>query len=304
MEMYIKQYEAGLTIKQIAEANGVSFEAVRKAIKGKVKWRRNYISDFTEEQIKKAIQMFDDGQTVKEIAKWFEISPPAISRLLIANNRQPDSSARQYEILRATPLNLIQKQFIVGHLLGDGCLYRDGENSMFKISLSHKKEHEQYFHWKRMMLDPFVNAWRENVDKRENSVMLNATTICHPELKQFADMFYTKDRIKVVPKNLDLFLTPLSLAVWIMDDGNLNSGVNMRIATMGFSSEDQIRLQDYLRSVFDIRSKIMGFSYKGKQYQQITINKENTQKLSNIVRPHIIDCMKYKIMSDSSTTEC
>jgi predicted DNA-binding protein YlxM (UPF0122 family) len=39
--------------KQIAEENNVSYETVRKAIKDKVKWRKTYLSDFTEEQKKK-----------------------------------------------------------------------------------------------------------------------------------------------------------------------------------------------------------------------------------------------------------
>lgn len=302
-ETFIKQYEAGLTIRQIAEHNDMSYESVRKILKDKVKWKRNYVSDFADNQIKKALLMFDSGKSVKEIAKWFEISPPAVGRLLKSNNRNPDYSGRRYEILRATPISFIQKQFIVGHLLGDGCLYRDGKNSLYKISISQKKAHEQYFHWKIAMLDPFVNTWRENKDKRKNSVMLNATSICHSDLKFFAESFYTKDRVKVIPKNLDMFLTPLSLAVWIMDDGNLNSGVNMRIATMSFSYEEHLLLQNYLKGVFGLKSKIMGFKYKGKEYNQLTLNKVNTQKLSDIIRPYVVDCMKYKLMSESSTTE-
>lgn len=301
---YINEYNIGLSIREIAEKHNVSYESVRKQLKGNVNWRKKYLSDFTKEQVQKALNMFDEGKLVKDIAKWFEISPPAISRLLLANNRKPDSSAKKYDLLRAVPLTFKQKQFIVGHLLGDGCLYRDGENSLFKLTLTQKKEHQQYFHWKRVMLDPFVNNWRENVDKRGNSVMLQATTICHPELKQFADLFYTKDRIKIVPKNIDMFFTPLSLAIWIMDDGNLNNGVNMRIATMGFSYEDHIVLQNLLVQCFDIRSKIMEFKYKGKKYNQLTLNKLNTQKLSDIIRPYVVDCMKYKIMSESSTTIC
>lgn len=304
LEMYITEYNSGLSIREIAKNYNVSYESVRKYLKGKVTWRKKYISDFTEEQVQKALSMFDDNKSVKEIADWFEISAPAISRLLLANNRKPDASAKRFEILRSTPINFKQKQFIVGHLLGDGCLYKDGKNSLFKLTISQKKAHEQYFHWKRAMLDPFVNAWRENVDKRGNSVMLNATTICHPELKQFAELFYTKERKKIVPKNIDMFFTPLSLAVWIMDDGNLNAGVNMRIATMGFSYEDHLVLQNLLRQCFDIRSKIMEFRYKGKKYNQLTLNKKNTQKLSDIIRPYVVDCMKYKIMPESSTTIC
>src|SRR5690606_8716729 len=137
--------------------------------KGKVKWRKSYVSDLTEKQIKKALSMFDNGDSVKNIAKWFEISSPAMSRLLKANGRQPNYSGRRYEILRATPINMKQKQFLVGHILGDGCIYKDGKKSLYKVSISKKKAHAQYFHWKIAMLDPFVNTWRENEDKRKNS---------------------------------------------------------------------------------------------------------------------------------------
>lgn len=298
---FVRDYRLGLTVRNIADKYDVSYEFVRKALKGKVQWRRKYISDLTDDQVKQALGMFDNEKTVKDIASWFEISPPAISRLLRANSRQPDCSSRKYDILRATPISFKQKQFLVGHLLGDGCLHRDGPNSMFKIGIGHRKEHSQYFHWKIAMLDPFVNAWRESPDKRGNSIMLNATTICHQEFKEFAK-FYTPDRVKIVPKDLDMFMTPLALAVWIMDYGNLNSGVNMRISTMGFNHTDHIELQSLLKRVFDLRSKIMKFRYKSKVYEQLTLNKKNTIHLSDIIRPHVVDCMKYKIMSESSTT--
>jgi predicted DNA-binding protein YlxM (UPF0122 family) len=304
LDIYVKQYEAGLTIKQIAEQNNVSYETVRKEIKGKVQFRKKYITDLTEEQKQDIINKYNNDVTLDSLSKEYKISTPTLSRLLKANNITVRCSARKYDLIRATPINLIQKQFIVGHLLGDGCIYKDGPNGIYKLSVSQKKQHEQYFHWKVAMLDPFINTYRENVDKRGNSVMLQTTTICHPGLNQFADMFYTKDRIKVVPKNLDMYFTPLTLAVWIMDDGSLNMGVNMRIATMSFSYEDHVLLQNYLKSVFDIRCKIMGFKYKNKEYHQLTLNKENTQKLSDIIRPHVVDCMKYKIMPESSTTTC
>lgn len=301
---FVADYKNGLTIREIAAKYSVSYENVRKNLKGKVEWRKKYISDFSPEEIKKAIEMFDSGSLVKDIAKWFEISPPAISRLLRANNRFPVSSRKKYEILRTTPLNFIQKQVIVGHLLGDGCAYRDGPNSQYKISISHQIKHEQYFHWKIAMLDPFVNNWRKSIDKRGNSEMLHATSICHPGLKQFAEMFYDDQRIKHVPDGLEIYMTPLTLAVWVMDDGNLNAGVNLRLATHSFTQDENIKLRDLLRSVYGIRSKVMEFKYKGKLYYQITINKENTQKLSDIVRPYFVDCMRYKLMPESSEIIC
>jgi hypothetical protein len=298
-------YESGLTIREISERINFSYEKVRLILKSnKIKWRKNYLSDFTNDQIQNIINRFNNKETIEEIAKWYEISPPAISRLLKSKNIEVTPLGRKYDILRETPINTIQKQFLIGCILGDGCLYKDSENSNYKLSFGHCKAQEQYFHWKIMMMDPFINGFRESNDKRGNSIMLQAATITHKDFNYFAKLFYTHDRKKIIPDNLDMFFTPLSLAVWIMDDGNLNEGVNMRIATMSFTEQENYKLQDYLKRCFDLNSKVMGFKYKGKQYYQLTLNKKNTQKLSDIIRPYIVDCMKYKLMPESSTTTC
>lgn len=303
-EEIIAAYESGLTIREIANNLGASYESIRKVLKAaKIKWHRNYVSDLAPDQVTDIIKKFDKGETINKIAQWYELSPPAISRLLRANNRTPIAIFRKYDILRATPLNSIQRQVLVGHLLGDGHVYSDTEKGHNKISISQCKKQEQYFHWKVAMFDPFVNTYRENVGK-DGNIQLNATSICHQDVDYFRNIFYTKDRIKIVPKNLDMFLTPLALAVWIQDDGNLNAGVNMRIASMNFTENENYILRDYLNQVFDLRAKVMGFKYKGKQYWQLTLNKENTQKLSDLIRDHIVECMEYKIMPKSSTTTC
>lgn len=298
-------YESGLTIREISEKINFSYEKVRNILKSnKIKWRKNYLSDFTNNQVQDIINKFNNKETIKDIAKWYEISPPAISRLLKSKNINIIPIGRKYDILRETPINTIQKQFLIGCVLGDGCLYRDGKNSNFKLSFGHCKKQEEYFHWKIALMDPFINTFRESNDKRGNSIMLQTTTITHKDFNQFANMFYTKDRIKIIPNNLDIYLTPLSLAVWVMDDGNLKSNINMRIATMSFTEQENYKLQDYLKRCFDLNSKVMGFKYKGKQYYQLTLNKQNTQKLSDIIRPYVVNCMKYKLMPESSTTTC
>lgn len=295
-------YEAGLTIREVAERVNLSYESIRNILKGKVKWHRNYISDLTPEQVQIILDKFDKNISIKEIAEWYEMSSPAISRLLKAHNRTPVAVGRKYDILRASPLNSIQKQFLVGTLLGDGCLFKHSKNGNYNLSFSHCQAQEQYFHWKIAIMDPFINTFRKNVDKRGNSVMFQAATISHPDFNMFGDMFYSENRKKYIPDNLDIYFTPMALATWIQDDGSLNAGVNMRICSMGFTEGDNYKLRDYLKRCFDLNSKVMGFKYKTKQYHQITLNKENTQKMSNIIRPYVVDCMKYKIMPESSTT--
>lgn len=292
-------YENGLTIKEISERLNTSYETIRKFLKGKVKWRKKYITDLTPDEVVDIINRFDNKESLKKISLLHKISEPAISRLLKAHNRNPVSLSRKYDVLRQTSINSIQQQFIVGTLLGDGCLAKHTTNGNYKLSFGHQIKHEQYFHWKIAIMDPFINSWSKSTTK--NSVMLQTSTICHKDLNKFANMFYDSSRIKHVPDNLDMYLTPLSLATWVMDDGNLNK-VNMRIASMSFSEEENYKLTDYLKKCFNLNSKVMGFKYRDKQYWQITLNKRNTEMLSDIIRPHVVECMRYKILKPSTTT--
>lgn len=290
-------YNSGLTIREIAEKCKVSYEMIRISLKkNDVKWRRNYLTDLSEQQVQSILNRFDSGETIETIAAGESFSPPAIQRLIRAHGRIAVSASKKFDILRETPLNAIQKQFLVGKVLGDGCLYREG-NGKYKLSFGHSLKQEEYFHWCCMMMDPFINNFRTNVDKRGNSTMLQTASICHQDFKYFANMFYNEDRIKHIPlKGLDIFLTPLALAVWIQDDGNLNAGCNMRICSQGFTEEEQYLLRDYLKQCFDIRSKVLGYRMKGKEYFNLTLNKENTQKLSDTVRPFTHSSMLYKLM--------
>lgn len=293
LDQAIILYNSGLNIIDISKKLNISYEVLRKELKNKVKFRKTYVTDLLPNEVADIVYMFDNNITLKDISKKYKISSPAIARLLKCFNREATPIFRKYDILRQTPINSIQKQFIVGTLLGDGCLYKDNINSNFKLSFGHQEKHSEYFHWKIAMMDPFINTWRTSESK--NSVMLNTATICHQDFNKFGEMFYLKDRTKIVPDDLEKYLTPLSLAVWVMDDGNLNK-VNMRIATMSFTKEDNEKLVRYLKSCFNINAKVMGFKYKNKQYWQITLNKNNTKLLSDIIRPHVAECMKYKLL--------
>jgi len=154
------------------------------------------------------------------------------------------------------------------------------------------------------MLSPFISNFSINIDKRGNSIMHSATTVSHKGLNLFGEMFYDENRIKHIPQNLEKYLTPIALATWILDDGNLNEKVNMRIASMGFTKEENYTLIDYLKRCYDLDSNIRYYNKKDKIYPLIVLNKENTQKLSDIIRPYVVNSMKYKLMSESSTTIC
>lgn len=306
-EEIIKLYQEGLTLKEIADLKKMAPKTIGKILKNaKISFRKRYLSDFNDSEVQEVILKYKNNKNIKELAKEHNISAPAISRLLKSKNIEVKFIGRQYDILRQTPINKKQQELIVGSVLGDGCLYREGKG-LYKLSFGHCEKQKEYFLWKYAMLDPFVNTYRKSIDKRGNSIMYQTTTICHKDFAKFAEMFYDKNRKKHIPDNLDMYLTPLSLCTWYLDDGSLNEGVNARIHTLCFDYNDNVKLQNYLVRCFDLRSKIWKRTYKNKEYYGLSLNKKNTQKLSDIIRPYVVDCMKYKIMPEilePSTTIC
>jgi hypothetical protein len=247
-------------------------------------------------QIGDVLRSFDNNMSIINIARNLNIKIFRVNEILKNNNRK----ILKREEIKNINIEDIQKQIIVGTVLGDGCLYKTGHN--FTLSFSHCEKQKEYFYWKLEMLSPFISNFSINIDKRGNSIMHHGTTISHKDLNFFGEIFYDQNRIKHIPRDLEKYLTPIALAVWILDDGNLNEEVNMRIASMGFTKEENYMLIDYLKRCYDLDSDIRYYNRKDKIYPLIVLDKENTQKLSDIIRPYVVDSMKYKLMSESSTT--
>lgn len=241
----------------------------------------------------------DKRKTAYEIAEMLQVNRSTIVRNLKKYGIDINPKQRKYEHVKRIPFTLEQKDFLIGTLLGDGGVYPHGrKNKSYRFSVGHCEEQKDLLLWKKIMLGNFVNVIQKNIDKRNNSIMYAFNTVVHHEFKFYRDLFY-EGNIKVIKENLiNYFKSPLSLAVWIMDDGYLNKNVNLRFHTEGFTYKEHEILQNVLRINFDIRSKICKYNRNDKEYNYLSLNKENTIKTSNIVNPYIQECMKYKLHTD------
>jgi len=76
-------------------------------------------------------------------------------------------------------------------------------------------------------------------------------TLTHSSFTELRKMFY-RGRKKIVPKNIfSLLKTPLSLAVWIMDDG-AKDNAGLTIQTHNFSREEVKKLAKVLKENFKL----------------------------------------------------
>jgi len=106
------------------------------------------------------------------------------------------------------------------------------------------------------------------------------------------DLWYNNE-VKHVPKCIDQYLTPLALAIWIMDDGAKVSK-SLKLSTNSFSYSDCLLLVKALHNNFNIKASIQSAGKKD-QYL-IYIWKESLIDLTSIVSPYIIPEMKYKLI--------
>ena len=189
-------------------------------------------------------------------------------------------------------LTFLQKQVLLGIMLGDGTFY---ENSISgKIEWVHSKTKFEYMNYISQILGYIVNPNRRDGISGYGSETLRQETFSNHYVKDYFKSFI-KNGKKIVPNWVEKKLTPISIAFWYMDDGTLlhDEGQRDRVsfATCGFTKKDCNVLVKGLKKL-DIESQIKKYSDK---YNRIVINADNSLKLFLLISPYISESMKYKI---------
>ena len=98
--------------------------------------------------------------------------------------------------------------------------------------------------------------------------------------------------VKQVPQNIAEYLTPLALAIWIMDDGaRLRYG--LKLCTNSFQFTDCTRLTEVLHDLYGIKSSVQSAGVEN-QYC-IHIWSESRLIVRKLVRPYIVSSRLYKL---------
>lgn len=254
----------------------------------------------------KLVELYNEKHlTMFEIAEIYNVDRTTISNKLKEFGIDSNPTQRKYRILKATPISKKQREMIVGSVLGDASIILSGrkKNPYFKIA--HCEKQKEYLMWKKEILGNFVNTVNKVMDKRGNSTMFCFNTISHQGFHSLRELFYDGNK-KVIKDEVGLHLSPLGLATWFMDDGSRSGrGNNYRLSTDGFSKDDNYKLKNILKANFDLNVKVLEYTRYDQKYYYLFINKRNAINMTKIIRSYIVDCMKYKLMNDcSSTTKC
>jgi len=188
---------------------------------------------------------------------------------------------------------------LIGSLLGDGSMEKDGNGSRF--AFYQEKTNGEYLLWLHQVISSLGYCKPEipviQTRKGTNGQIryfYRFRTYTYSSFNWIYEQFYPNKR-KVVPQIIDQYLSPLALAVWIMDDATLHKNKGLRFCTNSFTLKEV----QYLASVLERKYSLNTSIHKTGVVNQygLYIPKSSMADLTKIVKPHIHPTMLYKLPS-------
>lgn len=217
---------------------------------------------------------------------------------------------RLIEYKKTLKLNTIQKEILVGTLLGDSTIAKS-KGIALNVKFEQKLANREYLNHLYHIFEPYVGTppkVRNITDnllrgggKDRQSIWFR--TYRHIDFKFYYDLFYIKEnstdlRKKRVPKLIHKFLTPRALAYWFMDDGsyyyNKSKTTQQKVYyfnTQSFSYQDIKILKKALKLNFNFDTNI----YKDRTYYLLYIQPQSKDDFIDLIKSFIIETFDYKL---------
>ena len=208
-------------------------------------------------------------------------------------------------VMLAQPHCLSDQQWkiILGSLMGDGALSRCVKTSAAaaRFRMGHGAKQIAYLDWKASLFSNIAQCRSTNA-KGAGFVDLKPL----PELANLRKEVYIGGK-KVLSWDYLKALTPLSLAIWYMDDGGFTlraKGLQDRtregsgrseICVEMMSVDSRERLVEHLANAFNLHPKLV--QRGAKRIAALIFPKDETAKLHELIAPYIHPSMDYKLLS-------
>ena len=249
-----------------------------------------------------------NGLTQKQIAEKYNISRKNVIYLMQSYNMK----VRPKHSMPDEELSLQEEDFIFGKLLGDGSIYKGESSINHRLGFAHGEKQKEYIEY----CHSFISKWCNNPPvyrEQQRDPKIYSTpvlkkyvleTISHPEFSRIHRYFYEYGK-KIVNNSILNSLTPFSIAIWFMDDGSLevdhrtNSANGAKIATNCFPLESVQLICKWFKITHNINCNPnkAQIGKDGISQYCVRISKSSLKDFCNLIRPYVIDSMKYKIIS-------
>lgn len=194
------------------------------------------------------------------------------------------------------PLDLLS--IIYGTLLGDSHAEWRLSGNGTRIGFYQEATHQEYLLWlhNQIALQGYCNPVLPRIQKRlaiggKVRSIIRFHTFTYTSFNHIHTDWYTEG-VKHIPYNIINYLTPLALAVWIMDDG-ARVGSGLKLCTNCFTFEETTRLTLVLNELYGIKSSLQKTGVPNQYH--IYIWSESMPIVRRLVKPYMVASMLYKL---------
>lgn len=218
-------------------------------------------------------------------------------------------------------LSSLQKQTLIGILLGDGCLETQNNGRTYRLLIAQSEQHALYCDHLYSLFSKWVLT-PPKISTHSNGLKVKKfKTISHSSFRFYGQQFYEKlnpegssprsggitglkiqKRRKKLPKLIHRWLSARSLAYWFMDDGSWKSATSFGVIlnTQNFKLCEVQTLCQILTHRWNLqcwprkqKNKLQKICKK--VYYQIYISGRSFKQFLKIIEPYLIDSMRYKL---------
>lgn len=238
-------------------------------------------------------------------------------------NISPNSKLFRIYKNQLPPLNIIQKEVLIGIILGDINMRKESKNGNFKLRFCLSYKNKDYgYHLYNLFKDYIIQEPKIRERKNINNNIIKYIefqTISHENFNFYGNLFYiyisdltselfleyetsikNRKTIKIFKENtISNYLTPRGLAYWFMDDGgkmdySKNNGKGLVLNTHNFAKKEV----EYM--ILELKKKWNLNCWLGlnKNRHIIKISGKDFEKILDLINPYIIKSMRYKLPTE------
>lgn len=215
---------------------------------------------------------------------------------------QANRKIKQEENYKNYELTNVERNIIIGSLLGDGTLSKYGRSLNACYRENTGSTQVPYRIWKMEKLS--------NLDFKANSKGAIYSP-SHPIYTELYGLFYPNGKKIISKDGLKMLNHPIGLACLFMDDGTLvtsaSHGINtititssISLYTQSFTKEENIMLLEHIKNTFDVEFRLANIP-SGYGYHLILSKNNSIRNFLKIISTFVdeIPSMKYKVDLDS-----
>lgn len=222
------------------------------------------------------------------MSHWGRLCASNVIIFILLNEFKHIDNINKYMISNS-PLNNDIISILYGSLLGNNNAEKKDNKTRFIFYF--KGAHKDYIYYLYNIISnlgycsmnkPKLKTILDKGGKLKKVIRFNTWYLS--QFNWIYDNWYINNN-KILPKNIDQYLTPLTLAIWIMDNSIKNKN-GLKINMNHFTYNECKILQNILINKYNIEIIIM--------INYIFIPNQSISLLYSIIKPYIISSMKFK----------